>query len=73
MSGGVEAERAVRSPGAPLLPLREKVAGDARRMRGIARSATASRSSTQFVIASRIRATASFVDAITSSFGNRRT
>jgi hypothetical protein len=53
--------------------LREKVAGEARRMRGVARSATALRSSAQFVIASRIRATASSVDAITSSFGNRRT
>jgi len=34
--------------GAPLLPLREKVAGEARRMRGVARRATASRSSDQF-------------------------
>jgi hypothetical protein len=59
--------------GGPLPPLRGKVAGEARRMRGVARSATASRSSAQFVIASRIRATASSVDAITSSFGNLRT
>ena len=56
-----------------LPPLRGKVAGEARRMRGVARSATASRSSAQFVITSRIRATASSVDAITSSFGNLRT
>src|SRR5271165_4193114 len=37
--------------GAPLLPLREKVAGEARRMRGVARSATALRSSIRHCIA----------------------
>ena len=55
----------------PFPPLAgEGVVAKQRRMRGVARSATASRSSAQFVIASRIRTTANSVDAITSSFGN---